>query len=409
MAGLMKRDGIYYAIYRTNGKEHRKSLETDDPKLAKAKLRKLEDALDMGVDSPFPTKTPLPHILEEYATYLYSVKRDRNADKIIACLRHLFGPICPPLEIRNEKISIKADRLKATRPLPFLEAHYLEELTTADIARVIEARVKRKGIKGKTANRYREILVRLINWSIGQRGVRMPQGRNPAAAVERYKEGKMNIVYLTLEEIGEQLSALAEYHQLQTIVAVYILAGLRREEALWLTTGDLDLTVGNHGIIHVRAKTINGESWVPKTGEDRIVPVSGMLRFYLDRYKAPSSDADWLFPSPRGMRWDPDNFSDRLRAVNTKHGLRWGCDEYRHTFGSHLAMKGESLFKISKIMGNSEEICRRHYVSLMPESLYQSVDFMDQGLEPVGKAKGILTEDREEKRGRVKLRLIKNT
>ena len=38
-------------------------------------------------------------------------------------------------------------------------------------------------------------------------------------------------------------------------------------------------------------------------------------------------------------------------------------------------MKGESLYKISVLMGNSPEICRRHYAALLPESLFQSVEF----------------------------------
>ena len=38
-------------------------------------------------------------------------------------------------------------------------------------------------------------------------------------------------------------------------------------------------------------------------------------------------------------------------------------------------MKGESLYKISTLMGNSPEICRRHYVTLMPEALLQCVEF----------------------------------
>jgi len=38
-------------------------------------------------------------------------------------------------------------------------------------------------------------------------------------------------------------------------------------------------------------------------------------------------------------------------------------------------MKGESLYKISALMGNSPEICRRHYATLMPEALVQSVEF----------------------------------
>jgi len=52
-----------------------------------------------------------------------------------------------------------------------------------------------------------------------------------------------------------------------------------------------------------------------------------------------------------------------------------GPPYYRHTFGSQLAMKGESLYKISKLMGHSPEICRKHYAALLPESLLESVEF----------------------------------
>jgi site-specific recombinase XerD len=70
-----------------------------------------------------------------------------------------------------------------------------------------------------------------------------------------------------------------------------------------------------------------------------------------------------------------DNFSQALRAANQKAGLTWTCLIYRHTFGSHLAMKGESLYKIVTLMGNSPEICRRHYAALIPEALTTTVDF----------------------------------
>ena len=38
-------------------------------------------------------------------------------------------------------------------------------------------------------------------------------------------------------------------------------------------------------------------------------------------------------------------------------------------------MKGESLFKSSALMGNSPEICRRHYAALVPEAMTDSVEF----------------------------------
>jgi hypothetical protein len=57
-----------------------------------------------------------------------------------------------------------------------------------------------------------------------------------------------------------------------------------------------------------------------------------------------------------------------LRAANQKAGLSRTCVDCRHTLGSQLAMKGESLYKIATLMGNSPEICRRRYAALVPET-----------------------------------------
>jgi hypothetical protein len=84
---------------------------------------------------------------------------------------------------------------------------------------------------------------------------------------------------------------------------------------------------------------------------------------------------DWHFPSPKGSRYDVDKFSQDLRAANQKAGLSWACLIYRRTFGSQLAMQRESLYKIATPMGNSPEICRRHYAALPPEALTTSVEF----------------------------------
>ena len=59
------------------------------------------------------------------------------------------------------------------------------------------------------------------------------------------------------------------------------------------------------------------------------------------------------------------------------------CHIYHHTFGSQLAMKGESLYKIATLMGNSPEICRRHYAALLPEALFDSVEFCNRHAMPI--------------------------
>lgn len=67
-----------------------------------------------------------------------------------------------------------------------------------------------------------------------ERGIRMPADKNPVRKVGRYKERAPEIRFLTLAQIDEQLDALAGHPQIQTMVAMYIYAGLRREELLWL-------------------------------------------------------------------------------------------------------------------------------------------------------------------------------
>lgn len=379
MASLKKRGKAYYAQYYVNGKQVRKNLQTESLQIAREKLRAIESAQFRQEDIPLPTKSPIGEILDKYITYLKGRTKDKNVQKVTTYLRSTFGPVCDSLKLRNKAVADKAVKRPGTGPEPrIIEITHLEQLTTAQVSEFLSRIVQIKKVSGKTANHYRQNLVTLCNWCMREGGVKFPGGINPVVAVRCYKVPKKSITFLKLNEIRNQLEFVEGDLELQTMVAVYIYAGLRREEALWLTRDDIEWDWGQFGAIWVRAKVVNGEEWAPKTREDRIVPVSRQLRPYLDRYrKKPSRPCIWLFPSPEGQRWDTDNFSARLREANMKNGLPWSCLDFRHTFGSQLAMKGESLFKISQLMGNSPEICRKHYARLMPESLMDSVDFPD--------------------------------
>ena len=65
----------------------------------------------------------------------------------------------------------------------------------------------------------------------------------------------------------------------------------------------------------------------------------------------------------------------RREPINCKYRPSWSYLDSQHTFGSHLAQKGESLYKITELMGNSPDICRRHYAALIPEKMHDVVEF----------------------------------
>ncbi len=374
-SSIKKRGKVLYLHYSENGVRRRVSLHTGSLEIAKEKQRKFDSARMHGTLDVFPTNTPLASAVEAYARHMKATRTRHGYNADVSYLRNAFGPISESLKPCRRTCKPEGLDIDLRCRTLVISATYLEQITVSQVSKFIRERVEQNGIEAKTANRYREVLRRLFSWSMEEGGVRMPSGNNPAAQVKRYRETAPEICFLTLEQIDQQLEILQEHPVIRAMVATYIYAGLRREEAIWLRTVDMDLITGASGAIRVRAKTIDGEYWQPKTKRNRVVPISHCLRNILDSYVNQTAPKDWFFPSPQGKRWDPDNFSGLLRKINRAAGLHWGCLSYRHTFGSHLAMRDVSLYKISTLLGNSPEICRRHYAALLPEALVQSVEF----------------------------------
>jgi integrase len=376
---------VWWVKFHLKGVRMQQSLNTTHERVAQARKSQIEYRLATGT-LVMPSETPIGDFLEGFCQYLIGTRTRKSYKNDISYLRIFFGPICRSLEpgnTCNRGKALRKDRPKVQEPCKSQRVRIglLEELSSEMISQFITRRVQADGISARTANRFREVLHRMFAYAIKEKGYTGPDGAksNPVANVGRRQEPAPNIKFLRISEVKKQLHVLHESATLYALVAILIYAGLRREETLWLTIDDVDL---EKRLIYVRAKLINGEHWQPKTKRNRVVPISSALHEILSAY-APQRTEPWFFPSPRGRRWDPDNFSQELRETNKSHGLTWSCLDFRHTFGSHLAQKGESLYKIAELMGNSPEICRRHYAALMPEKMHDVVEF-SPGNSPTG-------------------------
>lgn len=356
---LYRRSRIWWIRYRDNGVRRRESLRTDNRKLAETLRRKKEaELLDaelarrLGVGAPSvgrpeeatPEARPgLRTVREEYEQWSKAHKR--------------------PKTVLNDKARL--DAFFAT-----VRVERADQVRVADVERFI-GKLGGEGKSPATILRHREILHAFFRWAERCGFV----DRNPVAGTPRPRLPEREPRFLSLKEIEEMLAAV-KHDRVEPVVAVAIFAGLRREELCWLTWDDIRLDA-EPPILSVRAKRVGGETWQPKTGRDRKVPISARLRRFLEAQKAERwrRGATWLFESPRGCRWDPDNLSHAVRSCIERAGLRWNFLDMRHTFGSHLARKGVSLVKIAKLMGNSPEIARRHYINLLPEEMAVDVEF----------------------------------
>ncbi|MBJ6724400.1 tyrosine-type recombinase/integrase [Geomesophilobacter sediminis] len=380
MACLRKKGNKYYIKDYIDRKEKWIKTGTGDQRIAEAKLKKYElDKLD-GL-SPFPTKTPLQDVLSGFCKYLRGVSRSENYTKDLSRLRIIFGPACADLGGPVDDADTDAlpdDGLG-------IRVKYLEDITTCKVTDFLDDLVEERALSPKTVNNYREMLLRFVNWAISQKGKRFPGGINPVDAVAVREVKPVPISYLSMKEIRQQLEALAKLPVLQAMVAILIYAGLRREELLWLRTCDI-VKCGESFRILVRAKIVDGVYWRPKNKKDRYVPVSPTLLPYLERLLPKDSEDRWLFATPTGQRWDRDNFSTMLRDANQEAARKqaeegqapmpiWSCLDFRHTFGTMLASRGVSLYIVAEWMGNSPDVCRKHYAALVEEMTDKYADF----------------------------------
>jgi integrase len=377
MACIYMRGNVWWVKFHLKGVRVQQSLNTTHERVAQARKSQIEYRLATGT-LIVPSETPIGDFLEGFCQYLKSTRTRKSHKNDISYLRIFFGPICRSLEpgnTCNRRKVLRKECPKLQEPLKEqrVRVGLLEELSSEMISQFITRRIQTDGISPRTANRFREVLHKMFAYAIKEKGYTGPDGNksNPVADVGRRQEPAHSIRFLRIAQIDEQLGVLQDQPTLKALVATFIYAGLRREEALWLTVDDVDL---DKRLIYVRAKLINGEHWQPKTKRNRVVPISSALHEIFATY-SPERTEPWFFPSPRGRRRDPDNTSQELREINRSHGLKWSCLDFRHTFGSTLAQRGRSLFQIAELMGNSPEICRRHYAALMPEKMHDVVEF----------------------------------
>jgi integrase len=378
MASIFKRGDTWWIRYYVGGRSVSRSLKTPHERVALENKQKIE-GLVLADLLPTPSSCPLKEVIQSFCEFMIGSRTKKSAKNEIGYLRSYFGPCCPALEMKPRSPhkfrgpGKELPKVKEDRKGRYIPVSRLEQITTEMVSSFLRERMIRDHVVPKTLNRQRGVLHRLFTYAAEHHGYICPDRRyrNPVTGVKRMRETAPEISWLTQEQITKQLEALQENAKIHTMVAVYIYAGLRREEALWLTHEDVDF---KRRLIRVCAKTVEGEYWQPKTRQNRVVPISQALLAILLKYK-PTAESPWFFPSPQGTHWDPDNFSADLRELNMKHGLTWACLDFRHTFGSQLAQKGESLFKIATLMGNSPEICRRHYAALVPEAMHDTVEF----------------------------------
>ncbi len=125
----------------------------------------------------------------------------------------------------------------------------------------------------------------------------------------------------------------------------------------------------------------NGHILVPKskTGKARSIPLNARLTAVLGRVTR-HVRSEYVLCDHEGKQLDYFTINRLLESAFEAAGVEKQGGVFnmmRHTFGSRLAEQGVPTEVIAEIMGNSPEVCRRHYIRFSPGHLKAAMARLD--------------------------------
>jgi len=233
--------------------------------------------------------------------------------------------------------------------VPWFSGKCLTEITPLDIEnyKITRARKVRETTVNRELNSLKSFYNKMINWELAD--------INPTNKVRCFPEKKFaRLRYLNEGEIQRLLDECRLPH-LRMAVLTALNTGMRKGEILSLRWADIDL---ENRYIHVE-KT--------KTLKRRDIYINDLLFSALKSWRThPDTDPEVLFPVKT------------IRRIYTEAVKRAGIADFRfhdlrHTFASHLVMKGVDLATVSELLGHSSIEMTMRYTHLSREHKMEAV------------------------------------
>jgi len=344
--GIFKRklkDGFnYYIQYYVNGKRYKETIGRDY-NTAKKVLADRKERIRKGRFSEIiqeRQKILFEDMAEEYLkTYSIPNKKSWGDDEnLIKKLLKFFGG-----KYLNEITPYLINQYKAQRVQQFKR----KQVETKSDRPISPATVNRE------LNCLKGIFTQAIEWE-------KFKGDNPVKKIKLFKEDNEIVRWLTNEEIAELLKYCSE--GIKPIVVCALNTGMRLGEILNLKWKDIDW---RNKLIRVEHTKNNRTRFIPMTEE--------MENTLISILKTP--DCSFIF-NHNGQRYKWVNKTFH-RALNQAGIKDFRFHDLRHTFASHLAMKGVSLTAIKELLGHQSIDMTMRYAHLSKENLRTAVSLLD--------------------------------
>jgi len=279
------------------------------------------------------------------------------------------------------------DELSTRRPRKVILDQFMREMgnpqaedITAELVtkwrKKLAERLKPSGdsLSGTTIKSYTIVLRAFVNWLLEERILRVDPMKKmtrqiKVAATRRHE-------FLTEPEREVIMADDKANKQVRLILHLGFYAGLRHSEMLALNPAWIwispDQTRGSISVQQTPIKFDDGKAgvWKPKDREVRTIPMHPKLLDFIKGYGlkspfllAPETEY-WPGESKNSKRYDAKKalagVAKRVKVKKLNYHI------LRHSFATHLAMKGVPLAEIAGLLGDSLKVTEDHYAGFCP-------------------------------------------
>jgi integrase len=164
------------------------------------------------------------------------------------------------------------------------------------------------------------------------------------------------------------------------MIIIALKTGLRMGELLALKWEDVDLVAGRLMVRRALWRNIEGP---PKSGRAREVPLSDDAIAVLREQRAATFvKGQYVFCDEAGNRLNHKCLYEVVPRICKRAGLakRLTFHDLRHSFASHLVMRGVALKAVQELLGHATIDMTMRYAHLSPDVKRDAVKLLDQPL-----------------------------
>jgi len=364
MGSIYRRGRVWYVDVRARGRRIRRRVGPSK-RLAELALKDAEVKIARDEFGFAKDDVPIEKFLEEFLRHSEASHSPNTFKRYRAVADHFkrFLWERPEVVFLSQIKAREIDEYKVFRKGDWVNPNGDPVRSKEDVTKHT-----RRGARAHTINFELGCLRTILNLAVKWGYLK----ENPARNFVRLKANDSKQPrFLTKEEC--QLLLEHSSDDLRPILYTFLNTGMRKAELENLEWADIDF---RRRKIRIQRK----DFWNPKTGEREILMNQGtydLLKGLKER-NVRGLKSRFVFPSKNGDRIRK-GLREQLIKVAQEAGIEGltKLHSLRHTYASHLVMKGVDLPTVQKLMGHADIQTTMIYSHLAPDHLVEAVEKLD--------------------------------